>query len=284
MPEVQYKFSQTTIDTNNRGIDELLQFYHFAKAQPPYTKITLNLSNLTKFDANLSAVLLAINHRIKRQKKYLFVEIPGHINVLFRNGFVGHMQGKGDDPAIFDNRDSTIPLKTFMKSEDESFCSYLKKDFFGQRGLDDVPAQHKTALRSHFEEIFTNVGLHAETEELVYTCGQFFPVEKVLKFSLLDLGVGFLKKIQPVSNGKVTCDREAIDWATFGGNSTKDKKLHGPGGSGLKDIRDYCSQNSGSLHIVSGTCYWTIVNGKLFSYVLSRPFEGVMVNLIFRNI
>ena len=70
----------------------------------------------------MSALLLAVIHRLKtKHRKIFFVEIPSHINVLFRNGLVSHLNGNGNSNQYVDDRQSTIPLKSFDLNEDENF-------------------------------------------------------------------------------------------------------------------------------------------------------------------
>jgi hypothetical protein len=100
----------------------------------------------------------------------------------------------------------------------------------------------------------------------------------------VDLGVGFLKKISITTNGKVNNDRSAIIWATEGLNTTKDKIVFGPGGTGLKDLKSYCSANNGSFHICSGTGYVNMIGNKTLEHTLKTPFPGTIINIILRNI
>ena len=230
---------------------------------------------------NLSALLSAVIDKLRNENKiYIFCEIPSHLNVLFRNGFFNHLLQK--QSTTVDNRDSTIPLKIFNASDDDRFVRYLKVDFFGHKGLSELPDQIIRNLKTAFQEIFVNVEFHADTTR-VYTCGQYFPNKNVLKFTLLDLGNGFLKKIRLRTDGTISKDIDAIDWAVKPGNSTKDRSF-GPGGYGLNDILNYCRSNNGSIHIVSGLGYWSMSGKQFTNYRIDQPFPGSMIHLIFRKI
>ncbi len=160
MPEYTYTITHKEVETNAIGISELLKFYGFAK-QYQYCKVQLNLSTVNTLDANLSALILAIAHKLKEENKvFVFVILADHMGVFFRNGLMPHLQGKGNDNPYGDNRHSTIPLTTFSIDDDEQFCKYLRNDFFGHRGLEGLTLTTKTNLSTHYEEIFTNVGLH----------------------------------------------------------------------------------------------------------------------------
>lgn len=283
-----YKPTYTVIlielETNHIGVSEILKFYAFAK-QYKYTSVQLNISRVNTMDANLSALVLAIAHKLKVENKvYVFVLLADHMNVFYRNGLISHLAGKGNANQYEDNRQSTIPLTSFSNTEDEKFCQYLRRDFFGNRGLENLSNTTKTNLSTHFEEIFVNVVLHANTGFPIFTCGQYFPEKRMLKFTLVDLGEGFLKKINQKTNGVVTTDNAAILWATYNLNTTKDVITFGPGGTGLKEIKKYCEKNKGSLHLCSGKGYVNFLKDKTMEHNLQQPFNGSLVNLIFRNI
>jgi hypothetical protein len=279
-----YTINLREIETNHIGIGELMKFYAFAK-QYRYCGVQLNISPANSMDANLSALLLAIAHKLKTENKvHVFLLMADHMNVFFRNGLIAHLQGKGNANPYEDNRQSTIPLTAFLTTEEEDFCQYLRRDFFGHRGLENLTATTKTNLSTHFEEIFVNVVQHANTTYPVFTCGQYFPEKNVLKFTLVDLGDGFLKKITEKTGGEVSTDNAAILWATYNLNTTKDVKTFGPGGTGLKELKKYCEENNGSFHICSGGGYLNFLKNKTFEYTLSEPLQGSLVNLIFRNI
>jgi len=281
---ITYTISAKEIETNHIGIGEILKFYAFAK-QYTYTPIDLNISTVNTLEANLSALILALANKLKIENKVsVFIVMANHHNVFFRNGLIAHLAGKGNSNPYEDNRQSTIPLTIFQTADDEKFCQYLRRDFFGHRGLEALSTTTKTTLSTHFEEIFTNVVLHANSTYPIFTCGQYYPEKQMLKFTLVDLGEGFLKKIAAKTNGEVSTHTKAILWATYNLNTTKDVITFGPGGTGLKEIKNYCESNNGSLHICSGNGYINFLKNKTLEQVLANPFQGSIVNLIFRNI
>ena len=67
-----YTPTQLQLETNQIGISELLKFYCFA-SNYRYSKVVLDLSPLNSVDANLSALILAIAHKLKHENKvYVF--------------------------------------------------------------------------------------------------------------------------------------------------------------------------------------------------------------------
>lgn len=279
-----FTVNQLSLETNQIGVGELMRFYQYA-CSLSYTSVTLNISPTNHVDANLSALIIALARKLQIERKVrVFVELGDGKGVFFRNGLISHLQGNGNNNQYPDDRQSTIPLTAFNPDEDDNYCNYLRNQFFAHRGLDNVARSVKDALRTHYIEVFTNVGLHANTTLPVYTCGQYFPERNLLKFTLIDLGDGFLRKIQAATNGRVSDDRSAILWATEGINSTKDVNTFGPGGTGLKELKNYCNANNGSLHICSGTGYVNMLSNRTLEYHLPAPFPGSIISIIMRNI
>jgi hypothetical protein len=279
-----YKISVLTIETNFHGIDELIKFYGFA-SQFTYTSVELDLTSVNHIDANLSALIMALAHKLKHNNKnWIFIVFPPHMNVFFRNGLISHLKGEGNLNSYGDNRESAIPLKAFDKEDDDNYCRYLKSEFLGHRGLDYLTKTVKDNLQNHFLEVFINAVQHANPLLPIYACGQYFPEKNILKFTLIDLGCGFLQKISEKTNGSVNDDKTAIIWATDSLNTTKNKAVSGPGGLGLKELKKYCATNNGSFHICSGSGYVNMNGDKTFENNLKIPLQGSLINLIFRNI
>lgn len=279
-----YKINALLIETNYQGIDELMKFYGFA-SQFTYASVELDLTSVNHIDANLSALIMALAHKLKhKNKNYIFIQFPSHMNVFFRNGLISHLKGDGNLNIYGDIRESTIPLKAFDKEDDDNYCRFLKSEFLGHRGLDNLTKTVKDNLQNHFLEVFINAVQHANPLFPLYACGQYFPEKNILKFTLIDLGCGFLQKINEKTNGAVNDDKSAIVWATESLNTTKNKAVSGPGGLGLKELKKYCSSNNGSFHICSGSGYVNMIGNKTIENNLKIPLQGSLINLIFRNI
>lgn len=278
-----YVPNTTIIETNHIGINQLTDFYANAKSLSTYSTTEYDISSLTNFDANLAAVFLALNYKLFNTHKVKSrFKIGQGQGIFFRNGLTSHLSGYGNNNQHIDERESTIPLRTYTTTSDEEFCNYIKYEFLKHRGLVNVPHQKRNTIKDHYLEIFNNVDLHAKTNAPVFTCGQYFPDKRLLKFTLVDLGNGFLKPINQ-KQPNIKDDKMAIVWATMDNNTTK-SPIYGPGGTGLKDLKRYCFENDGSLHICSGSGYVTFIGGKAIEYQLSNPFPGSIINIIFRNI
>lgn len=281
MNEFILRGRNNTISTDINGYNSIIQFYNFANKFNNCT-IKLNFDAINFIDANLSSLLSAIIYYLKINNNintYIdFSTFKGDLNILIRNGFTKQISQNSNFNPI-DNRASTIPLKTFKFIDADGFCDYIEKDFLNQRGLNNIESKKKEKLLNSFIEIFSNVELHANTDKPIFVCGQFFPTQQELKFTLVDLGDGFLKKIVEYTkqDERITKASEAIDWAVKGNSTKKDAK----GGTGLKSIMNYCVFNSGSLHIISDGCYWDFTN-RTKNIFTTNLFTGATINLIFR--
>jgi hypothetical protein len=274
-----YKF-KGQIFTNYKGNAVINELYHFCQSYSNQW-ITLDWSELTYMDANLSALLLAVIHKLKKERNLQFFldyqYLKGPMNIFWRNGLAQYIFKSDSKPD--DNRLSTIALKAFKADSVDKFAEYIEIDLLEHRGVDQVSFLNKEKVKSSYFEIFNNYEIHAQTQHPVLACGQFFPQQKELKFTLVDLGVGFLKNISEFTKNtdKITKAVDAINWAIKGGSTKKDAA----GGTGLKKILFYCLKSRGSLHIVSDDCYW-VFDQKISDFKIANPFVGTTIHLIFR--
>jgi len=278
MPNPVFHFSGRLL-TDQIGNQQLVDFYSFC-CNYSNCWITIDVNALQFFDANLSALLLGMVHKLRHERRLNFYLdwqcLKGELNVLVRNGLafsICKINKKADD-----TRESTVPVRAFKLENADGFASYIEKDLLKHRGLEGVNFVDKEKVKNSYFEIFDNVGIHANTTYPIIACGQYYPYQRELKFTLTDMGDGFLKKISDFTHQKITNSADAINWAVKGG-STKDKAA---GGTGLKKILFYCLKNGGSIHIVSNDCYWKF-DQRIQDYKIQNPFVGTTVHLVFRH-
>lgn len=259
------------------GFDILSQFYQDCQ-QFNSEIVLISLKNVSFIDGNLCALLYAYMFRLKKERGLSFVfsekEIKPKFNILARNGFLG------EHYILPDGYGTSIPLHTFGQEEDEKFNVYINDQLLAHESLRLSNAQRE-AIGDHFLEIFSNVQIHAQTQLPIFACGQYFPSAGQLKFTLLDLGVGYFEPIHQHTNGAIKNCQEAINWA-INGNTTKSKHLpHTPGGLGLKNLHKYCINNNGVLQIASGDAYMVYSPRVGSLHYPSKNFDGAFINIIF---
>ena len=277
-----YKFP-SRVETCFEGHQVLNDFYHFC-LQRQDCCISLDWDNLQYMEANLSALLLCMSWKLKQERKLRFFldvsQLGGGLNVFWRNGLANWFLGKNGQPD--DIRESTIPVKAFRIDDVDKFVSFIANDLLRHRGVYQVRFADKQRVQDSYFEIFSNVQQHARTKEPVLACGQFFPQQKELKFTLVDMGCGFLQNVSEFtqkSERPILKAADAISWAVKG-NSTKTEAV---GGTGLSRIMSYCRKHNGGVHIISDGCYWSFDKGVLNSWTLKRNFAGTTIHLIFRS-
>jgi hypothetical protein len=264
---MEYTF-RGDLRTDVYGFRKLLEVYNLI-ARPGQKKIRPKLNfEMNFFDANMSAILLAMIQKVEDDNgtsvDINLTQIDEKCEVLRRNGFASYIEGS-DRPL--DPRRSTVPLMTFRSTDVDSFVSYIENDFLKHRGLEGKLSKGMERKRKD------------SYNEPLYTCGQFFPKKNHFKFTMVDVGVGFLENIER-KDPSITTYGRAIDWALKGGNSTKKGKTRG--GTGLSTILAYCREFKGQFHIISGDCYWVFTGTEIEKFKLNQYFCGTTVHLIFR--
>jgi hypothetical protein len=267
------------IFTDYSGYKQLSSFYHAAKNYSN-TEIEICFRELEWIDANLSGVLNAILYKLGKENGLTFITNPDIINnrfdVLCRNGFIN--TGK----EIKDLQNSTLPIQQFNSDDKYGFISYIEKHLMEHRGMPNLTAGLYNQIVEDLIELYSNINYHSNTTDPCFVCGQYYPKQGFLVFTITDMGDGFLPKIQKKTQGKINSSLEAIQWA-LKGNSTKEEA---PGGLGLKGMYQYLKNNKGILHIATGNGYWgTDMENTFFNdgRVLPMEFKGTTINLFFKH-
>jgi hypothetical protein len=272
------------ISTDYSGYNQLSKFYHYCLTVDHNSTINIDFSNVSFFDGNLSALLLAIVYYLKKNYNHTFTTdanvIKERFEVLLRNGFINTGE------PVSDNRKSTVPIHAFDCNDKEGFYNYIETELLLHRG---IPSSLINSLRDRIIEdlleIFCNTNHHANTQDPFFVGGQFYPTKGLLKFTMVDLGSGFLPRIHQVTRGRVSTNLDSILWA-LEGNSSKTVLDNCPGGLGLKGIYNYCKNNKGTLQIISNNGFWSSeYENTIFERgrTLQTPFLGTTINLFFKK-
>jgi hypothetical protein len=196
--------------------------------------------------------------------------IEEKFDILTRNGFLqtDYVVGKDDR--------SCVKLQAFDCKEDLDFVSYVMGDLFSHDGLNFMDEETKNRMIHNLLEVYANVE-HARTDRPIFACGQYFPKGKRLKFTLVDLGVGFLQPINEFTNGKVSKPEDAINWALREGATIR---TDAPGGNGLSDLRNYCDQTKSHLSIMTDGVLWGTDLG-IMEFCPVGDLHGTVITLDF---
>jgi hypothetical protein len=272
------------IVTGYSGYNQLSRFYHFCLSQSHETQIHLDFANVDWFDGNLCALLSAMAFYLNKTLGHSFTtdeaQIKERFDVLFRNGFLKTGE------TVFDDRQSTVPIRAFDCNDKENFCKYVDNELLAHRGIPtSLDNSLKEKISEDLLEVFCNTHHHANTADPFFVGGQYYPRQGCLKFTMVDLGDGFLPRINKATGGEITSNLNAILWA-LDGNSTKKTLDDCPGGLGIRNMYKYCKEHNGVLQIISNNGFWSSdLENTIFEggRELPTPFLGTTINLFFQK-
>lgn len=135
---------------------------------------------------------------------------------------------------------------------------------------------HKKFIES-LMEIFSNSVLHSQTKMGIFVCGQYYHQNHLLKFTIVDLGIGIRQNLIEKIGLSLPADK-AIQWAAEDNNTTKSGPI--PGGLGLKLLREFIGINQGRVQIISDTGYREQAqDGRIISSIMLHQIPGTVVNI-----
>ncbi len=236
--------------------------------------IEIDMGSTQWFDADMCAAFGAILYSLgKNANTVRLIHLQQHVNaILSKNGFMSHY-GR---VKLLDRWGTTIAYQRFDVKDDRYFSGYIENELIHRSEIPKMLPGLLKKFRESIFEIFSNAVLHSDTDMGIFSCGQFFPRQHRLDFTVADLGVGMRQNIKN-HIGLELPPEEAINWATAKRNTTKRGNV--PGGLGLKILCEFIDLNGGCIQIVSDAGYWHRRNSEIVTKPLSNPFPGTVVNL-----
>lgn len=250
----------------------LTDFYHKCCEQKLGSDILIDFENLEWLDGNMAALVVAMLMKMELERGFIFHvdrdDIRSRFGILVKNGLISGVE------IVERENMAALELTGFEINEDQRFIQYIKSQLLSHQSQNFDDDQKKKLMRALLE-LYSNVQKHARSKDPYFVCGQYFKNSKLLRFTLVDIGVGYLKPIQEFTNGKVDSSNKAIQWALKKGNTTSPDS---PGGLGLQDILDYCKESGAVFDIITGNAYWSTSHKPK----KVREFCGTTVNLTFK--
>jgi hypothetical protein len=235
------------VNTNHQGFQRLAEL---AQAIDPEadSSYDVDMSGVTWLAANMCAPLGGILHLRRTQGVSIRVSnLAAALEAILRkNRFLSEF-GWEAAPDLYE---TTIAYRRFDANPAgaSGFQGYVTKYFRpGSRGLPEMTTGLLRAFRGSLFELFENAVEHSGTEAGVFACGQFFPNNKQLDFSVADVGIGIRENIRRAL-GEVFTAEGAIEWAMAGNTTRRGPR---PGGLGLRLIQELVGDNGGRLIMVS---------------------------------
>lgn len=253
---------------------EALVHLHTQTKDSHSASIVINMATTSWFDADMCAAFGAILYRLGSKLNTIqLTDIPPAVEkILSKNGFLSNY-GRVKLP---DTYGTTIPYQRFDVKDDRYFAGYIEGEFVNRPEMPRMSPGLIKKFREGVFEIFSNAVLHSRTTLGIFSCGQYFPRQHLLDFSVVDLGVGIRQNVKDRAGLNLPAE-DAIVWATKGRNTTKSGSI--PGGLGLKLLTEFISLNGGRLQIVSDAGYWCLQKSQVHTARLSSPFPGTVVSL-----
>ncbi len=240
--------------------------------------LSFDFSKSKPIEANMCAVLGLILEVLKQKNKAFSLKLDerSRINItLSKNGFYNVYCKKKLLDDIFD---TSIDYKVFYREIEKPFAEYVF-DYFKQdkNGLSIFGPEVLKYFRRSLLEVASNTRQHSDSNIFI-TCGQLFPNERKLKFTMSDAGIGFAEHIK--NNKRIAmCSQKAIRWALTGNNSARPIEHGVSGGFGLKYIRKFIEHNKGELYIISHDGFYQNLRGSEYSQNIQPAFPGTIVSL-----
>ena len=239
-----------------------------------FEEIEIDMGTTVWLDADMCAVFGAILYSLGDNLNSVnLVRIqPDVESILSKNGFLSHY-GRVSIP---DSGGTTVSYQRFDVTDDRFFSGYIETEFTNRSEMPEMSKGLLKRFRESIFEIFSNAVLHSSTRMGIFSCGQFYPRQNRLDFTVADLGVGIRQNVSEYLREDISA-AHAIVWATEENNTTKGGPV--PGGLGLKLLCEFVDLNGGRLQIASDDGYWRRSNRSSSSSQLGHLFPGTIVNL-----
>jgi len=194
--------------------------------------------------------------------------------ILLKNDFLSYF----GYTRINDDFHTTIKYLKLKLSDGKYFNKYVVEELIGRTELPKMSALVKEKMTEAIYEIFVNAQIHSESKH-IYTCGQFFPNEDKIEFTIVDTGIGFKNKVNNRFGSKLS-STQAIKWAIQDGKTTK---IGVTGGIGLALLREFIERNRGKMQIISDDGFYQFGRQGEVMHTFRGSFPGTIVNLQFRT-
>ncbi|RGJ30452.1 hypothetical protein [Fusobacterium varium] len=261
------------VGNDKEGAQFLSKF--FQDSTQKNKKISVDFKNTRWFRANLTSVLGAICWNASLNGNVIiFKNLNPSIKRIFAKN---HFLKKFGIPEIEDNFNSTIRYMEFEPEEKISFSEYVRKEFIPSLEA-ELPKSFEQDFRTAIEELFQNCRLHGKCKK-IFVCGQYFPSEKRLYFSITNIGATIKENIEERFKNYKISPSGAIIWATKKGNTTRIE--NNIGGIGLDFLINFLDSTKGKIHIISDAASYERENKIEDSNSIENKFSGTIVTLVF---
>lgn len=271
-----FKFERNLMN-DKISYEKLIALYHILNSSD-HEKIILDFSNVTFLSANLLAVLgcCVDNTMLKRNHKIALRGLNSKIKTIMqKNGFNKYFTWEHLEDALH----HTMSYEIFQSTTEHlvDFERYLVINIFSRDNMPAMNTAYKNCIIDNLLEMFNNVIDHANSDH-VYVCGQYFPKNLNLCFSIVDLGRTIYENVTAYFKNKtIDFPDNSLAWAILPGNSTKTSEA--PGGLGFSTLLSFLKLNNGYFTLISDKELYDLRSGKEYFYSLASSFPGTIVTI-----
>lgn len=261
------------INDTFESYQRLIDFYHEHKIK---VFETIHIELRQWFSANMCATLGGILDIFSNNINTIEFEYinPDIKRILLKNDFLSYF----GHARIIDNYHTTIRFLKLKITDGKFFNNYVTDELLGRTELPQMSELVKEKIAEAIYEMFVNAQIHSNSE-YIFTCGQFFPRDHKIEFTIVDTGIGFKRKVNE-RFGSTLSSVQAIKWATEDKNTTK---IDMSGGIGLALLKEFIIKNDGKMQIVSDDGFYQYDRRGEQMQLFSGAFPGTIVNLQFKT-
>ena len=263
----------TNINNTFESYQQLIDFYQEHKDKDFNT---IHIEIRQWFAANMCATLGGILDIFSDNINTIVFDYIAHSieQILLKNDFLSYF----GHTRIVDNHHTTIRFLKLKLTDGKYFNNYVVDELIGRTELPKMSSLVKEKMTEAIYEIFVNAQIHSNSKN-IYTCGQFFPRDDKIEFTIVDTGIGFKRKINDRFNSNLS-SIQAIKWATEDRNTTK---IGVTGGIGLALLKEFIEKNKGKMQIISDDGFYQFDCHGEQMRLFNGSFPGTIVNLQFKT-
>lgn len=268
---ISYKAQNQYLGTRHESFSSLSRIIQAANKHYGSTMV-FDLKNTYRADGNLASVYAALSYMLSKSNNSLTIIPKKAISkkILLSRDLLGY-RSSWEELLELTFWSGGTKVHAFDPHDYDKFSDYLFYDAFAPEWKGVLPVHIKRSVKSFLKELFQNASEHSKSASPIFISSSYRG--KMLRFTIVDCGEGFLRQIMKVDDEVIT-EEQAIKWAMLG------KSVKGPSGSSILELLgDYCIENEGELLIVSGCASVAYNNGGIFHFPLPAPFRGTIINL-----
>lgn len=239
-----------------------------------FDELILDMSRVNFFDANMAAPLGAILARVADAFNSVeIVEVPSRVKeILRKNRFLTRYQYE----PLHDVYRTAMPFRRLRLSDQGVFDDYVDRRLEG-KGMPEMSAKASKMFKAKVFEIYQNAVTHSESDVGIFVCGQFFPKQNRLDFTIADAGIGIRETVRRYFENDRIGSVRSLRWALAPHHTTKRGRL--PGGLGLQLLKDFTRLNGGKIQIASRFGFYEYSDGDENFRKMSADFPGTAVTI-----